>query len=103
MACWCANRLTAPKIEFQYSPPDEYDFVVSFTFDEVESIMQLSSRDNHRFAYGMGVSSGKLCAIADAPWRCDMPWVTNGKRYTSVVKVRRNGIQTFLDGQQICN
>ncbi len=104
----CADAAPAV-IEFDYVPPEEYDFVVQFTRKSGhEQISQICSAQGHRFDWAMGAweatvsglqaIDGKTCR--DNPTHSTVGMEIN-HRYTSIVKIRKDGISVFLDGKRV--
>ncbi len=93
------------RIEFPYQPPDEYDYQIVFARVSGVCTVQTCSAAGHQFewvmdAYGhlmgfdlingqhvQGNPSAKPCKLL------------NGQRYVSVVKVRKSGVQAYIDSK----
>jgi hypothetical protein len=93
------------KLIIPYEPPAEYDFTVVYTrlggHDQVAQIFPVSDSE---LAWSVG-SWGKTMALAadgKALWSGEDPHCTDtGKEYTSVVKVRRAGIEITFNGRKV--
>jgi serine/threonine protein kinase len=98
-------------LEFPYQPPDEYDFRIVFTRSEGKgSVDQICAEQGRQFSWQMGSWNGAACgfgmingAVAETnpTSRKAKNWIKNNQEYTSVVKVRRTGIEAYLDGKLI--
>ena len=96
-------------IYFGYEPPEEYDFRISFTVvKEVDCVIQLCSCAGHQFGFCLGTDFGRTADIealngGRAPGAVKMKdhWLVSGQHYTSVVKVRRTGIDAYVDGKPV--
>ena len=93
------------KLIIPYEPPAEYDFTVVYTrlggHDQIAQIFPVSDSE---LAWSVG-SWGKAMALAadrKALWSGEDPHCTDtGKEYTSVVKVRRGGIEITFNGRKV--
>jgi hypothetical protein len=99
----------AARIEFPYQPGEEYDFRVEFARNTgAEAIFQFCAGGGHSFElamdgwagtiYGVGLING-TAANSNATTHKGLHWIAGGQRYISVVKVRKGGVQTFLNGK----
>lgn len=99
------------RAQFAYTPPDEYDFVVSFSVlqgdDEVGQVCYCAG---HQFYYAVGEDHNKFAAFGlvngvegrhTALAKKKDRWLLVGKHYVSIVKVRRSGVEAYLNGQLI--
>ena len=101
------NRI---RIELPYEPPREYDFHVVFARTAgnwvVDQLCKLGESD---FAWETGYEhdTGFAYAILDGPGTVDRHLIypnaplINDRRYDSLVSVRRDRVQAFLDGKLI--
>jgi hypothetical protein len=99
------------RIDFSYEPPEEYDFRIAFTLSHVEgAIAQICSHNSHPFMYQLGGWDNTVAAyevVNGVPGsrnpsaRRKDRWLTKGVHYVSVVKVRRDRIESYLDGQLV--
>jgi hypothetical protein len=74
----------------------------------VESVTQSCWAAGHQFLCYIGGAANTLVGIGEidgkienASGRRATAWIQNGRRYTSVVKVRKDGVQVYLDGKLI--
>ncbi len=99
------------RIEILYHPPAEYDYRVVFTRTSGnDCVATLCWAMEHQFSCDLGAWSNTISGISlvggrlpdvNATGRHSKGWLENGQRYTSIVKVRKDGIQVFLDGKLI--
>ncbi|MEI8195436.1 MAG: hypothetical protein WCI73_05965 [Phycisphaerae bacterium] len=97
------------RLEILYQPPAEYDYVVVFTrTGGNDAIMQTCWALGHQFNLGIGAWSNTLYGIetvggkrieGNPTTRQSKAWLVNGQRYTSIVKVRKDRVQAYLDGK----
>jgi serine/threonine protein kinase len=96
-------------IEIPYTPPEEYDFRITFTrLDGSEGVHQILYKAGRSFEWFMGASNRKMGFMRvndlgiDNPTTVNKPGcIVNGRRYTSVVSVRNDGVTAYLDGVQV--
>jgi hypothetical protein len=100
--------VTNGHVDFPYQPPEEYDFVVSFTSTrEVSAVAQICFCEGHQFVYQLGgwdnrvtafeMVHGKVGTDNKTAKRKDH-WLAVGQHYTSLIKVRKTGVEAYLDG-----
>ena len=96
------------RIQIPYEVSEEYDFQITFTKTGGDGVVvQILSGNGHPFIWAMngggsftfhylkgaGIGANKTTVKTDG--------LKDNKRYTSVLKVRKNGVQAFLDGKLI--
>jgi serine/threonine protein kinase len=97
----------AAQLEIPYEPPAEYDFRVEFSVDEtgIGGGQQLTAA-GHDFWWLFFVGpASRLCGfdlvggspVYQNPTRNMLSAPEKGRRYVSLVEVRRNGVRAFLD------
>ena len=91
------------RFQFPYRPPDEYDFRVTFTYTTKGgpiilmcplsdgSIMWYTEFNKTAFE-----SRGKRVVVGTGPY------ITRGKEHSSLVKVRKDKVQGYLDDRLVC-
>ncbi len=89
-------------IAFGFVPQGEYDFEVTFTEKErPDAVRLICTYHGHHFAWTLGGAYGVTCSIEHVIGR-QAPAVTmslvQGHQYTTLVKVRANFIEAYLDG-----
>jgi hypothetical protein len=99
------------RIRLPYRPPEEYDFRITFTRQGGnECVMQCLHAAGHSFRWRMGGWGntifgfgviGKDDADANATRVRVSSCLQNGTRHTSVVRVRKDGVEGWLDGKLI--
>ncbi|MCE9605496.1 MAG: DUF1080 domain-containing protein [Planctomycetia bacterium] len=108
------NPTGASVLQFPYDAPDEYDLEIEFTptapgmnvnhYLASQGSMfawKLNAHGRTPPLYGFELLDGKFSKdITEAAMQLDLPLVV-GKRYRSVVKVRRGSLQTFLDDRPL--
>lgn len=100
------------KLRLPYHPAEEYDFLIEFTRQTgSECVMQSLTAAGRQFRWRMGgwantvfgfgrikdvdADQNPTCVRRD---RC----IVNGTRHTSIVKVRKDSVEAWFDGQRIC-
>jgi hypothetical protein len=97
------------KIQIPYEPPPEYDFRMVFTcaagFGQAS---QLLSHGGKSFGFVVGAMSGSLMGIDSIDGKgvsenptCVRVKTELGRKYTSIVQVRNDGIKAFLDNKLV--
>jgi serine/threonine protein kinase len=111
----CEPTFAAPKYEavvnIPYVPPQEYDYRIVFVStnanDEVE---QNCAANGRRFGLGVGEYANTITGFRtiDGKWTNANPttrnadhWLVPGRRHVSVVKVRKDSMEAWLDGTKI--
>jgi hypothetical protein len=100
------------RIELPYVPPEEYDFRVSFVILRGnDGVSQICSSAEHQFMWAVGGWGNKISAFEmirgergdgnNPTAKRAKHWVNNGQRITSVVKVRKTGIEGYINDQLI--
>jgi hypothetical protein len=96
------------KIEFLYQPPPEYDYKVEFArTDGTDSVGLTCWAMGHQFMFalatlncGFELINGKD-AFNGPTTRHAAAYLVNGRRCIAIVRVRKDGVQAFLDGKLI--
>lgn len=99
------------RVGFPYEPPEEYDFRISFTaIQQDQTIAQILSCAGHQFEYqvaawhntvaGFGLVGG-VNAKDNKTSKHKARWLNAGQYYVSLVKVRKTGVEAYLDGQLV--
>jgi hypothetical protein len=100
------------KLKITYQPPAEYDYVVEFTrFSGDDCVVQIFTHSGRVIAWLMsgwkGTTSG-FQLVNDKPvidkangTSVKGAILSSGQRYTSVVKVRKDSVEAWLDGKLI--
>ena len=100
------------RIEIPYKAPEEYDFQIVFTRQSGgNDVNQILAHGGHQFMWmmnGMGTSSFGLDVVGGQrpgtnATTVKLPPLQNGRKYTSLVQVRKNYVAVFLDGKQVGN
>ncbi|MDB5321138.1 MAG: hypothetical protein JWN40_2769 [Phycisphaerales bacterium] len=108
-----AKNLKTPnaRLQLPYVPPAEYDFRIVFTrTGGDDTVAQICAAAGTQFTWwnggwgntvmAFGLIDGKL-GDANATTNRSAGWLTNGQRYVSIVKVRKNRVEAYLDGRQL--
>jgi hypothetical protein len=99
-------------VEFPYAAPDEYDYSVTFRAGpsgEFLQVLTCPGNTGQQFSWRMGafsnkwswfekLESGKYGRFGD---KMEAQWMAPGERYTCVVKVRRDGVEAFLNDKRM--
>src|SRR5213076_1700560 len=98
------------RLELPYKLPEEYDFQIVFTRQSGSNdVNQLLSHGGHSFMWmmnGMSTTAFGLDMVGGVragwnPTTVKLPPLQNGRKYTSLVQVRKNYVDAFLDGKQV--
>ncbi len=104
---WC-------EIAFPYIPPSEYDYKVVFVRNSGdEPFCQLFVGGVHRIAWWIGKENTKAYFSPVTNWdkgvkavksteRIKNNWIINGQEYTSILRVRKDGVEALLNGESVC-
>ena len=105
----CSDASATARIGIPYKPPDEYDLRVVFTRTSGnECVIQVFTAFGHQFAWLLGGWENTLFgfemlgdqrANGNATTVQRKPALENGRKYTTVVRIRRKRLQAYLDGQ----
>ena len=103
----------APRLEFPYQPPEEYDFRIVFTRrdGEILDVFQILAGGGKQFmwltggrngVFGFGMVQGKWAPNPTNPTFVRGPTTgIAGATQTSLVEVRKDGVKAYLDGKLI--
>ncbi len=101
------------RIRIPYEPPAEYDFCIAYTRTHgVGDVAQICHANRRDFAWTVGgayryagfslVAGEGIGSKVKNPTIVDLQGqIAVGRKYISVVQVRRNGVQAWLDGKAI--
>jgi serine/threonine protein kinase len=108
------GQLGWTRLQIPYRPPPQYDLRVSFSrLTGGQAIVLILTAGGRSFTWEMGGFDDALCgfervqgldfASLTNPTICidGRHWLSNRRRHTCVVRVRKNGVAAFLDGQSI--
>jgi hypothetical protein len=105
----CSDASSTARIGIPYQPPEEYDLRVVFTRTSgKECVIQVFTAFGRQFAWLLGGWDNTLFgfemlgdqrANANATTVQRSPALENGRKYTTVVRIRRKRLQAYLDGQ----
>ena len=94
------------RIEIPYQPPSEYDFRIVFTKTGTNCVIQMLSQAGAPFIWGMGADGSYSFRYlkgtgtgANKTTVKKPPGIKDNHRYTSLVRVRKNGVEALLDGR----
>jgi len=115
---WVRNPLTGEllsdateiaRVEIPYQPPAEYDFEIQFTrVAGGDHVAQLAVQNGHQFAWVMGAYGNTMSGLEYFSGRgidghpntiMAKACLTDGKRSSSVLQVRKDGLTVYLDGK----
>jgi hypothetical protein len=109
----CDSKLL-PVIEFPYEPPEEYDYRIVFTrMTGANQVGQECVGNGHQFDWVIGSGESRICRfetihgkspkIGEPGCYSATRWIVNRREYVSVIKVRKSGVQAYLDGKLVCD
>jgi hypothetical protein len=103
----CDDDSFVPRLALPYQPPEEYDFVVTFSQPELRNgislIMPNPKKPGESFFWAVGADEGAEYWLSYDPERKGhaLGLVKVNKAYTTVVQVRRDGLRCFLNGKEL--
>jgi len=97
------------RLRLPYEPPEEYDFTIVFTRqDGNDAVTQILAKSGIHFSwqlggagnrkFGFSAVGGLSLSATENPTTVDAS-VDNGKTYTSLVQVRKDGVKAFVNGK----
>ncbi len=99
------------RLVLPYDPPEEYDFRIDFTrtASNQESLLQIFRLHQRRCAWVMNGWKGTTCAFSLVSGKNGLDNGTGvkgiglhaGERHSSVVKVRKDAIEAYVDGKLV--
>lgn len=103
-ALHCNDGGFVPRIEIPYQPPEEYDFIVTFSQPALRngiSLIMPNPRGGSFFWYLGG--SGSNYGFFANPSKGDriQGLIEPSKAYTTTVQVRRDGVRGLLNGKEL--
>jgi hypothetical protein len=104
-----SDKSDPAKLQLPYHPPEEYDFKIVFTpISGEEKVIQICQAGGHQFLLQIGSTHNSVYGFDGINGTGENPtvrrtdnWIKNGQEYTSIIKVRKTGVQSFLDGKLI--
>ncbi|MBP7936885.1 MAG: hypothetical protein KA354_19765 [Phycisphaerae bacterium] len=107
------RRDNRSRIEFPYTPPEEYDYRVVFVrIGGKDAISPICRANGRQFCCVVGGSGNTVVGFAminghhaneNRTTRKSNAWLVNDQRYTLVIKVRNDGAQALLDDKPIAS
>lgn len=101
----CDTTHFVPRIQIPYQPPDEYDFLATFTQPSLRNGVNLIMPNKHRGSFFWTVSSengtGYGLSIGGSNAQTKLPKenvIRANTVHTTMVQVRRDGVKCYLDG-----
>ena len=95
------------RLGIPYEVPEEYDFQIAFTKTGTNCVIQILSANGLPFIWVMSTSGmftfQYIKGFGAGPNKTTVriEGLKDNRRYTSLVKVRKTGVQAFLDGKLI--
>jgi len=87
------------RVQIPYLPPEEYDYRIVFSRNDGGSgVLQFATRNDHEMIWVIGYSDVFSLNEKKLDQKSNLQ---NGRKYTSVIKVRRDSVQFFLDNRPI--
>jgi hypothetical protein len=104
----CSSGGLCPRTYIPYQPPEEYDFKIVFSQPKLRNpVFQVLSKGGISFTWDLGGRGGR-CQFAvrgagrDNPTKFEQRGAFQPNvKYTSVVKVRNEGVQAFVNGRLV--
>ena len=102
----------AAVLEFPYIPPLEYDFRVAFISSPgtAHQVISILAEGNHQFNWVLGGIENTTSGFASVDGKTYTnnrttktapAWISDGKPHVSLVKVRRDSVEAYLDDKLI--
>jgi hypothetical protein len=101
----CNDANFVPRIQIPYIPPEEYDFIVTFSQPRLRNGISLimPNPKGDWFFWNVGHNNGNKFTFSATPPEVDdldKPIQIN-KAYTAMVQVRKDTIRCLLDGEEL--
>lgn len=104
----CETAHFVPRVQIPYRPPEEYDFLVTFTQPNLRNGINLIMPNKHGGTFFWCVSSdngtGYCLSINGANAQSKLPKarvILPNTVHTTIVQVRRDGVKAYLDNTLI--
>jgi hypothetical protein len=101
----CNDSSFVPRLQFPYRPPEEYDFVVTFSQYHLRNGISLimPNPQGGSFFWYLGSGDGREYGFWPKPNKGGQSrgLIKAKKAYTTVVQVRRDGVRGLLDGKEL--
>jgi hypothetical protein len=101
----CNDSSFVPRIQFPYRPPEEYDFIVTFSQYDLRNGISLimPNPKGGSFFWYLGSGDGREYGFWSNPKKGGQSrGLIKAKRaYTTVVQVRKDGVRGLLDGKEL--
>jgi hypothetical protein len=102
----------SPIIEIPYVPPAEYDFRIAFIAapGAAHQLTSILAEGDHQFIWMLGGLDNTTCGFASVDnknfsnnqtSKTATAWISDDRPHVSLVKVRRDSIEAYLDGTLI--
>jgi WD40 repeat protein len=102
----CTDSNFIPRVQFPYQPPEEYDFIVTFTQSKLRngvSLMMPKPQGGGAFFWSIGSSFGSEFYFSARGVKHERSegLVQSDRLHTTMVQVRKDGVRGYLDGKKI--
>jgi hypothetical protein len=104
----CKDGSFVPRMEIPYRPPEEYDFIVTFSQPGLRNGISLIMPNPRggSFFFHIGDGDGSNFGFAGKPANFDgqaQGLIRVNTAYTTTVQVRRDGVRALLNGKELSN
>ena len=103
----CTSMHFVPKVQIRYQPPAEFDFTIVFSQPKLRNpVVQIMPKNGNSFSWELGGTEGRIAFSVESggknPTESKNPGAAQpNTRYTSVVKVRDDGVEAYIDGKLV--
>jgi hypothetical protein len=99
----CNDMSNVPRIQFPYEPPQEYDYIVTFSQPTLRNGVSLvmPNPKGGMFHFGFGFHGGWRYDLHGSNFGTVPNMLSANKAYTVTVQVRRDGVKALLDGKEL--
>jgi hypothetical protein len=95
-----SNNQNGARVQIPYFPPEEYDYRIVFSRNEGDSaVIQFASRQDREMIWCTGWPKSKFALNEKEVDQSS--GLENGRKYTSLIRVRRGSVQFFLNDRLI--
>ena len=99
----CVEGNFVPRVQVPYSPPEEYDFVVTFSQPELRNGVSLivPKPDGGMFYWAVGFNNGNGYGFDSDRGANLQNLIQVNQQFTTTVQIRKTGVTTLVNGKTL--